>query len=199
MNSIIPNKKAGSIITYSGVWMDPLHPQENQIHIEDIAHSLSMMCRANGHFKTFHSVAQHCMECYEEAKTRGMSFDVQRFCFFHDAAEAYLGDFVSPVKYRMEDYKEAENQLLHAVYRKYVGRVPTDAEERQVKLIDHTLLYYEFEALMGVPIGEEPAEGLKSGPSFEERYWKDVESDYLAMFDKIKKCGLNQESRIERI
>lgn len=183
-------KSTGNILTYTGATIDPLHPDPEKIHIEDIAHSLSMLCRANGHFKSFHSVAQHCMECYEEARARGLSERVQVFCFLHDAAEAYLGDFVSPVKYRMDDYREAEDRLLHAVYRKFAGSLPSKEEEDRVKEIDHTLLYYEFQALMGQPVGPEPSAPLRSSPTFEERAWREVEKEYIELFNKITMSSL---------
>ena len=191
------NSKKGNILTYTGEIMDPLHPDPDRIHIEDIAHSLSMLCRANGHFKTFHSVAQHCIECYEEARARDLSDRVRIFCFLHDAAEAYLGDFVSPVKYRMDDYREAEDELLHAVYRKFAGGIPTEEEERLVKEIDHTLLYYEFQALMGQPVGPVPPEPLRSHPGFEEKNWRDVERDYIELFYKITTDYRDQERDME--
>ena len=191
--------KKGNILTYTGEVMDPLHPDPDRIHIKDIAHSLSMLCRANGHFKTFHSVAQHCIECYEEARARGLSDRVQIFCFLHDAAEAYLGDFVSPVKYRMDDYREAEDELLHAVYGKFAGGIPTEEEERLVKEIDHTLLYYEFQTLMGQPVGPEPPEPLRSHPGFEERNWRDVERDYIELFYKITADYCDQKEDQERV
>ena len=54
--------KAMSVIkTYTGIIIDPIRPEEKLLCIEDIAHALSMLCRANGHFKTFYSVAQHSM------------------------------------------------------------------------------------------------------------------------------------------
>ena len=90
IEAIQVQNQSGNILTFSGIFMNPLHPEPDQLVIEDIAHSLSMQARANGHFKSFHSVAQHCMECYEEAKARDYSKEVCLFCFLHDAAEAYL-------------------------------------------------------------------------------------------------------------
>ena len=51
------------ITTYTGRHFDPLHPEEALICIEDIAHALSLICRGNGHVKSFFSVGQHCILC----------------------------------------------------------------------------------------------------------------------------------------
>ena len=58
------------ITTVSGIHFYPLDPNPNDIDIKDIAHSLSLICRANGHFKYFYSVAQHCIACAREAIER---------------------------------------------------------------------------------------------------------------------------------
>lgn len=52
---------------------DPLNPDLELVNITDIAHALSLLCRANGHFRNFYSVAQHSINCLEEAKERGYS------------------------------------------------------------------------------------------------------------------------------
>ena len=46
-------------MTYSKIMFDPLQPDTALIDIQDIAHALSMLCRANGHFPIFYSVGQH--------------------------------------------------------------------------------------------------------------------------------------------
>ena len=61
----------GCITTYSGEAFDPAQPDSQKIHIADIAHALSLLCRANGHFKRFYSVGQHCVNCALEAQARG--------------------------------------------------------------------------------------------------------------------------------
>jgi len=65
------------ILTYSKIKFYPLEPVKEDIKIEDIAHSLSLMTRANGHCSHFYSVAQHSIHCYQEAKSRGYSKRVQ--------------------------------------------------------------------------------------------------------------------------
>lgn len=44
------------ITTVSGIHFDPVNPHEELIDIIDIAHALSMICRANGHTRIFYSV-----------------------------------------------------------------------------------------------------------------------------------------------
>ena len=174
-----------NIMTYTGIFMDPLDPQPEQIRLEDIAHALSMISRANGHFPEIHTVAQHCLECYEEAKARNLSRELQLFCLLHDGAEAYLGDFIHPVKARMPAYIEAEDILLQMIYRKYAGRIPTEEEKRIIKEIDHTLLYYEFLHYMKKGCGE-PGEGLRSGPVFAEMPRQEVENKYLEVYQELR-------------
>ena len=68
-----------NIMTYTGILMDPLDPNPEQIRMEDIAHALSMLSRANGHFPEIHTVAQHCLECANEARARKLS---RRYSYF---------------------------------------------------------------------------------------------------------------------
>ena len=63
------------ITTVTGKHFYPLNPNQQDIDIEDIAHALSLICRANGHFRHFYSVAQHSIACAEEAIARGHSLD----------------------------------------------------------------------------------------------------------------------------
>ena len=58
------------ILTHTRVMFDPVHPDPALIDIRDISHALSMLCRANGHFPTFYSVGQHCINCAAEAAAR---------------------------------------------------------------------------------------------------------------------------------
>ena len=44
------------ITTVTSKHFYPLNPNPQDIDIEDIAHALSLICRANGHFKYFYSV-----------------------------------------------------------------------------------------------------------------------------------------------
>jgi len=50
------------ITTYGGRKVNLYHPfSVDDIDINDIAHSLSKLCRFAGHTKKFYSVAEHCV------------------------------------------------------------------------------------------------------------------------------------------
>ena len=82
-------------MTCSKKMFDPVHPNAALIDINDIAHALSMLCRANGHFHTFHSVGQHSINCAREAAARGYSRRVQLACLLHDASECCIPELCS--------------------------------------------------------------------------------------------------------
>ena len=93
------------ITTYSKISFAPAAPKIEQIEILDIAHALSMLVRANGHFPKFYSVGQHCIHCCEEAYARGYDRRVQLACLLHDASEAYLADITRPFKGHLIKYQ----------------------------------------------------------------------------------------------
>ena len=144
------------IRTYTGIMFDPLNPDPELVNITDIAHALSLLCRANGHFRNFYSVAQHSINCLEEAKARGYSEKVQLACLLHDASEAYLSDVTCPVKQEIPKYLEIEKPLQELIWTKYLGCRLTEEEYAQVFAIDDAILYHEFVALMDMKL--EPVE-----------------------------------------
>lgn len=172
---------ADYITTYTKVHMTPLEPKAEDIRIEDIAHALSLMTRANGHFPEFYSVGQHCIACYEEACARGYSVRLSLACLLHDAAEAYLSDVTRPIKKSMAYFNEAENRLLHMIYTIFLGNDITEEEEELIKNVDDTLLYHEFFHYMGERL-HDPGTPLVSKPVFAVRPFAEVEREYLDLF-----------------
>ena len=122
------------ITTYNGEDFDPVNPDTNKIKIEDIAHALSLICRANGHSKHFYSVAQHCINCANEAKARGLSARIQLACLFHDGSEAYISDITRPVKQHLPEYLEIEKNLQSKIYEKFLGAEMSAEEQAHVTL-----------------------------------------------------------------
>lgn len=172
------------ITTYTKIHFDPLNPRMEDISIRDIAHALSLMTRANGHFPEFYSVGQHCIHCAEEAIAEGMEGRLVLACLLHDAGEAYLADITRPVKKHLADYAEIEQKLLNAVYERFLGSRLTPEEWKEVKRIDDTLLYYEFYHYMGEYLMD-PAPAIKQIPVFETKDFKEIEETYLRIFDSF--------------
>lgn len=90
------------ILTRSGVKFDLLAPTAAMINPVDIAHSLSMQCRFNGHTEHFYSVAQHSCIVADLVPE-----EHQLAALLHDAPEAYVGDLVRPLKVEMREYSIA--------------------------------------------------------------------------------------------
>ena len=173
------------ISTFMGEAFTPLAPDIEQIHIEDIAHALSLMCRANGHFVRFYSVAQHSINCANEAKARGLSERVQLACLLHDASEAYLSDITKPVKKHLSDYREIENRLQAVIYTKFLGLPLSDEESSHVHQIDHDILVCEFDALMKMKVFD-ALPNMMSKPDFDFRGFLETETEFTNTFMTIR-------------
>src|SRR5277367_2680014 len=148
------------IRTYTGHKCWPCDPRVEDIHIEDIAHALSLLCRFTGHVREFYSVGDHSLRvselCSPENKLWGL---------LHDASEAYLADVARPVK-RNEVfgayYKKVEGGLMAVIAEKFGLVMP---ESPEVKTFDNILLRTEQRDLMPVP---------KDGPIGDNDRWKDL-------------------------
>ena len=104
--------------------VDLLDPKPEQIDLEDIAWSLARQCRFNGHTILHYSVAEHSTLVSLILGQQKQSREVQLAGLLHDAAEAYLGDIVSPVKRCLSDKAWAEldgidRTLSRAIYSKF--------------------------------------------------------------------------------
>lgn len=172
-----------AIRTFTGIMIDPTEPDSELIDIRDIAHALSLLCRANGHFSHFYSVAQHSLACMREAKARGYGRRTQLACLLHDASEAYLSDVTRPIKGLMPEYLVFEGRLQSLIYEKYLGTL-SEKERSEVSEVDDCMLYYEFLALTGMKLFDtEPM--LASEPAFDLVDFTAVEADFLNAFEGL--------------
>ena len=172
------------ILTYTGIMIDPVHPDPALIDVRDIAHSLSMLCRANGHFPTFYSVGQHSVNCAREAKARGYSRKVQLACLLHDGSEAYLADVTRPVKKELPKYLEIEEPLQNLIWEKFLGQPLSREEYVQVFDIDDAVLYYEFLEMMAITLTEIPPQML-SKPDFQFLSFQRTQEEFLELFREL--------------
>ena len=132
------------ISTVNHIRFDPTEPKSADIEIEDIAHALSYITRANGHFNTFFSVARHSINCALEAIEREYTPRVALLCLLHDAAEAYIGDMTRPLKLRIPEFSVIEKKYQKIIFDKFIADDLSDDELRMAREIDDAMLYHEF-------------------------------------------------------
>ncbi len=180
-------KRMNTITTYKKKHINIFEPNQEEIVIEDIAHALSMLTRANGHFKEFFSVAQHSIQCAKEAMARNYTPKVAIACLLHDSSEAYLSDITRPVKKNLPMYQQLENNLQDAIFEKFLPEPLVGEEPSLVKNIDDGCLYYEFLYYMDEKIySVQPV--LISEPDYSQRSMKDVEKEFLELFYMLSKA-----------
>lgn len=123
---------SGWMQTYTGRAFHPLEPNLDDIDIEDIAHALAMTCRYNGHCYRFYSVAEHCVILSHTVDPVNA-----RWALMHDAAEAYIGDMVRPLKYDLPEFQAAEDRLDAAIAGKFdLGwPMPAQVKEHDTRIV----------------------------------------------------------------
>lgn len=100
-----------------------------RVNIEDIAHALSMLCRFNGHTREFYSVAQHSvLVSYLVPAEFAMT------ALLHDAAEAYCGDVVSPLKELLPTYQAIHNNIERTIFNQLGVKYPAPACVREADI-----------------------------------------------------------------
>lgn len=133
----------------------PLDPRPEEMHLDDIAHSLARQCRFAGHVTVDHySVAEHSVRVsmLVEAMARASVEDaylVRRIAFaglMHDAAEAYVVDIPRPFKRFLPGYKQIEERVEAAIAIRFGLLYPLPALVHEA---DETLLATEARDLMG--------------------------------------------------
>ena len=131
--------------TRSGLALDYLNPQPEQISIDDIASGLSNVCRFAGQLDTFYSVAQHSVMVSKAAYRETSDPVIAMQGLLHDASESYTGDCPSPLKKLLaHSWTGFENMLQSIIYKKF--GVPT-AMHFHVKQADIRWLVTEKEQL----------------------------------------------------
>jgi hypothetical protein len=116
------------------------NPALEALDIWDIANSLSHICRFAGHTRHFYSVAQHSLLVAALAPD-----ELKKEALMHDAAEAYTGDVIKPLKNKLgEKFATIETIFTAAIIQKF-GLEPRKLAE--VKAYDVRALVLEHKAL----------------------------------------------------
>lgn len=151
----------------------PMNPRVEDIHIEDIAHSLAQINRFNGHANFPVSVAQHsllvCDLVLSEFKLEAL---------MHDAAEAYVGDIVTPMKHELIDVQSWEHNINCVIKKRF-------------KLSDHGFVHIKLADERALEIEmREATDRLSSTPQsksfeFREMHWRDAKEAFLERFREL--------------
>lgn len=182
------------IETYTGKKFFPLDPRPDDVCIEDIAHSLAMQCRFNGHCKTFYSVAEHSVLVSKMLSTTGYGRTTQLYGLLHDAAEAYICDLPRPLKNLIGSYRPVEKKIQSTVWEAFNLPAPTEDDYAAVKNKDNLLLGYEGAILMpntegwacaAYPFPHKPAPPLGLP-------YNVAEQRFLALFKKLTTGVVNR-------
>lgn len=131
---------------FSGSKFFPCDPRPEEVSIIDIAHHLAMQCRFNGGTKLFYSVAEHSWLCsYWGPKETALER------LLHDAAEAYLGDMIRPLK-RLPElgdvFLELETRVERAIANRFQLTYPFPVDVWQA---DEALVTAELANLINNP------------------------------------------------
>ncbi len=118
--------RPNAITTWTDKRVEPLAMRYEDFDILDIAHALARQCRYNGHVEHFYSVARHSVLVSEALA--GTGFELAGL--LHDAAEAYTGDLVRPLKASAElaAFKAVDLRLDEAVAHAFGLPWPQPAE-----------------------------------------------------------------------
>jgi len=129
--------------THSGHRFYYLEPAEQDIALIDIAINLSRIVRFNGCLNRSYTVGMHSLYVEEAARFNGHSPEERLQVLLHDAAEAYIGDIVAPLKSLFPRIKEMERNILRVIGSKF--GVQLDPLPDWVGLIDKRATLAEAE------------------------------------------------------
>jgi 5'-nucleotidase len=149
----------GFIETFTGRLVDPAAPKIEDVCIVDVAHSLSMQCRYNGHSRFFYPVGQHCNILFDYARARGKPAATCLKALLHDSGETWVGDISTPLKHLAAGLVAAERGMQALTYR-LVGLVE-DEDDEFVHDIDTRILRDERMSVMGDSSNEWKSDGLE--------------------------------------
>lgn len=92
------------------VSFDPEDPDPGKLEPDFLAESLSTEFRYSGATEPLISVAEHSVYAARLAQEAGYGLDMQMYALIHDAAEAFTGDMLKPLKSTIEGFDEFEER-----------------------------------------------------------------------------------------
>lgn len=121
----------------SGRQFWPLDPRPEDIHAEDIAHHLGMICRYGGATKFHFPVAQHAVLICRWLRYVGADPMTQAWGLHHDDPEAFIGDVIRPIKPDLAAYSPIEANLMAVIAQRFglTGEMPALVKEADNRIL----------------------------------------------------------------
>ena len=157
------------MLTRSGIWIDLANPRPEDILLQDIAAGLALTCRFGGH-AGWYSVAQHSVlvaQAVQEADGNRWQQPLLQTALLHDAAEAYLGDVISPLKHALPEYAALERRFEEAIRLRFGLPESGPEQVKAVKAADVALYVAECVVLRGWQEGDKAM-----APALYAKRWK---------------------------
>jgi len=111
-------------------------PTVDMIDINDIAYSLSNLARYNGHSRPVYSVGEHSFRVASHLPS-----ELKLVGLMHDAAEAYTGDLIAPIKHMPQfraPWKYLEDKIWRVIAAKYgmPEELPPEVKEADLRMLE---------------------------------------------------------------
>lgn len=141
------------MLTNTGRYIDLADMKRQDIDLRDIAHGLTKRARYGGQPRHMYSVAEHSLYMagvveaglYKPHFSEPLRKELVQACLLHDAAEAYIGDVIGPLKrFASEEWLEVERSLESLIWARF--GVKADAVHA-VKGLDYLTMITETQAL----------------------------------------------------
>lgn len=113
--------ESGIILTLTGKHFNLFEPAPEMIDIRDIASGLSNKGHFSGLTPSYFLIAQHCVMVCDEFAFWDFFVNpkLKLLALLHDAAEAYIGDMIKPLKVKLPSFAEVEENIMKAICAKY--------------------------------------------------------------------------------
>jgi hypothetical protein len=157
-----PARKGDWMLTASGLQFWPLDPRADEVEIGDIAHGLAHQGRYNGQTSRPYSVAQHSVHLSDYFAARGDE-ELARWALLHDAAEAYIGDMIRPLKPIFLSFMEIERKIERCIFDRFdlKGEIPEAVKDADTRILtDEFIFLFPKEAVERHGLHARPRLGL---------------------------------------
>lgn len=132
---------------------EPLNLQPRDVNIGEIARTLANLCRFGGRARPFLSVAEHSVSVALAVEAVAPRYALA--ALLHDAAEAFIGDMVTPLKRRlsMDDVpiNVIEEEILEQIFSRLGIEWPDGPGWTTIREADHKCFLKECSGYLGRP------------------------------------------------